>query len=44
MKKRVWMVVLPGHPMFAMISLEGELTQDEARASARVIWMNAEVA
>jgi hypothetical protein len=43
MKKRVWLVILPGHPPFAMISLEGELTHEEARASARVIWPGANV-
>lgn len=38
MKKRNWIVHVPGHKPFPMVVMDGPLTQSEALAEARAIW------
>lgn len=43
MKKRNWIVEVPGHKPFPMVVMDGQLTQSEALIEARKIWHNCSV-
>ena len=43
MKKRNWIVAVPGYKPFPMVVMDGPLTQSEALIEARKIWPNCSV-
>lgn len=43
MKKRNWIVEVPGYKKFPMVVMDGPLTQSEALIEARKIWPNCSV-
>ena len=43
LRKRNWIVQVPGHKPFPMVIMDGPLTQSEALIEARKIWPNAEL-
>lgn len=43
LRKRNWIVLVPGHKPFPMVIMDGPLTQSEALIEVRKIWPNAEV-
>ena len=43
MKKRNWIVRVPGQNPFPMVVMDGPLTKAEALIEARKIWPNCEV-